>query len=333
MMLFHLLIVVNFNFNSYLAGQFSPGMGMPGFHLKESLGMAETKDIYQSVTNQIIATLEQGTVPWIKPWRPGEPLVPINAYSGRSYSGINIPLLWSSAERRGFECDRWLTYRQAREAGGYIRKGEKASLAVLYCPIEKEELDNAGTPLPEQDGTPKVKRFAILKELKLFNIAQCEGLSGKLIVPIPTIENAIDVVKTIIRQSGIPVIHCRRDRAFYSPGKDQITMPYPDQFISSEHYYSTLLHELIHATGHCSRLERSGITTKGTFGDQTYAFEELVAEMGSAFLCAQLGVPGQLQHESYIASWLSVLRHDKRAIIKASGLARNACAYILEQVN
>ncbi len=294
--------------------------------------MNEKKNIYQVVTDQIIAALEQGTVPWVKPWRPGEPMVPINAYSGRPYNGINIPLLWNSAERRGFEFDRWLTYRQTTEVGGYIRKGENATIAVLYCPIEKDDMDQNGTPLLDKDGAPKVKHFAFLKELNLFNIEQCAGLPEKFSALLPQTEISLETANEIIRQSGVRILHRSQDLAFYSASRDLITMPHPNQFVSKEDYYCTLLHELTHATGHRSRLRRAGIiTTIGTFGDPAFAFEELVAEMGSAFLCAQLGIKGKLQHESYIASWLKVLRKDNRAIIRASGLARKACAYLLEQ--
>lgn len=128
------------------------------------------------------------------------------------------------------------------------------------------------------------------------------------------------------------ITHRRQNRAYYSPGRDCIIMPHPEQFTSREDYYGTLLHELTHATGHASRLNRDGITTgKHTFGDPTYSFEELVAEMGAAFLCAHVGIQAKLQHDSYIASWLKVLQQDKKAIFRASGLARNACEYLLER--
>lgn len=261
--------------------------------------MNRSNDLDQKVTDEIIAALEKDMIPWVRPWREGEPVVPMNALSGRFYHGINIPLLWNSAERQGYESDRWLTFTQIRNAGGNIRKGERSTLAVFYLPQQREVVDGNGNTVLDADGNPKVTSYAVVREFRLFNIQQCEGLSEAFSQPVVMVDDPIAAA---------------------------------EQFTSCEDYYGTLLHELTHATGHASRLNRDGITAgKHTFGAPTYSFEELVAEMGAAFLCAHVGIQSKLQHDSYIASWLKVLQQDKKAIFRASGLARNACEYLPER--
>lgn len=294
--------------------------------------MNRSNDLYQKVTDEIIAALEKGVIPWVRPWREGEPVVPMNALSGRLYHGINIPLLWNSAERLGYESDRWLTFTQIRNAGGNVRKGEKSTLAVFYLPQQREVVNSNGNTVLDADGNPKVTSYAVVREFRLFNIQQCEGLPEAFSQPVVMVDDPIAAAEQVARQSAVVITHRRQNRAYYSPGRDCIIMPHPEQFASREDYYCTLLHELTHATGHASRLNRDGITAgKHTFGDPTYNFEELVAEMGAAFLCAHVGIQSKLQHDSYIASWLKVLQQDKKAIFRASGLARNACEYLLER--
>lgn len=294
--------------------------------------MNRSNDLYQKVTDEIIAVLEKGVIPWVRPWREGEPVVPMNALSGRFYHGINIPLLWNSAERQGYESDRWLTFTQIRNAGGNIRKGEKSTLAVFYLSQQREVVDSNGNTVLDADGNPKLTSYAVVREFRLFNIQQCEDLPEAFSQPVVMVDDPIAAAEQVARQSSVVITHRRQNRAYYSPGCDCIIMPHPEQFTSREDYYGTLLHELTHATGHTSRLNRDGITAgKHTFGGPTYSFEELVAEMGAAFLCAHIGIQSKLQHDSYIASWLKVLQQDKKAIFRASGLARNACEYLLER--
>ena len=294
--------------------------------------MDRSNDIYQKVTDQIIAELENGNVPWIRPWRDGEPPFPINALSGRPYHGINVPLLWNSADKQSFASDRWLTFHQVSALGGQVRRGEKSSLAVLYLPRTQEETDALGKPLLDKDGEPKVRHFGIIREFRLFNLSQCDGLPQTLSEPFTRPAEPVETAEAIAMKSGVTLHHRRQSKAYYKPATDLVMMPHPQQFESSEAYYATLLHKLTHATGHASRLNRDGITAgKHTFGDPTYSFEELVAEMGAAFLCAHVGIQSKLQHDSYIASWLKVLQQDKKAIFRASGLARNACEYLLER--
>lgn len=247
--------------------------------------MNRSNDLYQKVTDEIIAALEKGVIPWVRPWREGEPVVPMNALSGRLYHGINIPLLWNSAERQGYESDRWLTFTQIRNAGGNIRKGERSTLAVFYLPQQREVVDSNGSTVLDADGNPKVTSYAVVREFRLFNIQQCEGLPEAFSQPVVMVDDPIAAAEQVARQSAVTITHRRQNRAYYSPGRDCIIMPHPEQFASREDYYGTLLHELTHATGHASRLNRNGITAGNhTFGDPTYSFEELIAEMGSAFL-------------------------------------------------
>lgn len=293
--------------------------------------MSRSHDIYLNVTARIIAELENGRVPWIRPWRDGEPPFPVNALSGRPYHGINVPLLWSSADRRGFPGDRWLTFHQIRSLGGQVCRGETASLAVLYLPCAQEETDARGQPLLEENGEPKVRHFGVIREYRLFNLSQCEGLPQRLSEPFVRPASPVEMADAIVLNSGVTLHHRRQSEAYYQPLTDRVMMPHPQQFDSSEAYYATLLHELTHATGHVSRLNRPAIA--GARRTQaSYAAEELVAEMGSAFLCAHCGIQGTLQHASYIGSWLDILRQDKRAMIRASGLARNACEWLMNAV-
>lgn len=293
---------------------------------------APRSDIYQKITDEIIESLEQGCVPWIRPWRNGEPVFPVNIASGRAYNGINIPLLWHSATKNGYENDRWLTFHQALQAGGNVRKGEKATAAMLYLPKDRELQDKNGAPLLNDDGTPQVAQFAIMREFRLFNVAQCENLPESFFAPMVQPDSPQEIAENIKNCSGVSVVHRQQNKAFYYPARDSIVLPHPAQFRQQEDYYSTLLHELTHATGHQSRLSREGITsTAARFGNAHYAFEELVAEMGSAFLCAHVGISARLQHDSYIAFWLKVLREDKKAIVRASGQARQASEWLIKQ--
>lgn len=290
--------------------------------------MDRSNDIYQKVTDRIIAELEKGHVPWIRPWRDGEPPFPINALSGRPYHGINVPLLWDSADTGSFASDRWLTFHQISALGGQVCKGEKSSLAVLYLPRSMEETDTNGNPLLDENGDPRMRHFGVIREFRLFNLSQCDGLPQSLYEPFTRPEQPVKAAETIALNSGVTLRHRRQSQAYYKPATDLVMMPHPQQFESSEAYYATLLHELTHATGHASRLNRPGIAGSAR-SEESYAAEELVAEMGAAFLCAQTGIQGKLQHASYIDYWLDILRQDKRAVIRASGMARNACEWLL----
>ncbi|EKT4483369.1 DUF1738 domain-containing protein [Pseudomonas putida] len=294
-------------------------------------------DIYLDVTNKIVSALSQGVIPWIKPWTTSgssaDAPFPINAITRRPYAGINIPLLWAEARLRGYRRDRWLTYNQARKAGGHVRKGEQSTLAVLYKRMSKEAHDEDGQVVRDEQGNVKMVQFALLRTHCLFNIEQTEGLpndeqhhdEGE--DPMAFIDHA--PAECLLSASGARIEHRYGDDALYLPIRDLIQLPTKAQFVDVGSYYATALHELTHWSGHHARLNREGITGGHGFGSAAYAFEELVAEMGAAFLCALTRTQGELRHEEYLASWLKILKEDKRAIFRASGLAREASEYLL----
>ncbi len=313
---------------------------------KAAAGRQNKPDLFQVVTDKIIEALEKGTPPWRKPWSNADGCInigglPANAVTGRPYSGINVLLLWLDAAEKGFTSHRWLTFKQAQDAGGNVRKGEKSTLVTLFKPFEKKETDEKGKPLLDEQGDAVVSQRNFMTSFHLFNIEQCENLPGKLSVPVDIAGDETGTpapddlernqrAEQVSACSGVQVVHLPQNRAFYQAGTDRIVMPEAGQFRRPADYYSTLLHELVHSTGHISRLAREGITSSSRrFGDPTYAFEELVAEIGSAFLCAELGVRGDVQHESYIASWLKALKDDKKAIFQASRFAREAFEYLI----
>lgn len=293
-------------------------------------------DIYLDVTNKIVSALSQGVIPWIKPWTTSgssaDAPFPINAITRRPYAGINIPLLWAEARLRGYRQDRWLTYNQTRKAGGHVRKGEQSTLAVLYKPMSKEAHDEDGQVVRDEQGNVKMVQFALLRTHCLFNIEQTglpneEQSHDESQDPVAFVDHA--PAERLLAASGARIEHRYGDSAFYLPIRDLIQLPTKAQFVDVGSYYATALHELTHWSGHHARLNREGITGGHAFGSAAYAFEELVAEMGAAFLCALTGTQGELRHEEYLASWLNILKEDKRAIFRASGQAREASEYLV----
>lgn len=273
-------------------------------------------DIYQTVTDSIIEALESGVKPWVCPWvRNGVAAgLPANLSTGTAYSGINIMLLWCSAAKQGFQDSRWLTYKQAQELGGQVRKGEHGTTAIFYKTLEKEA----------EDG--EIEKIPMLKSFTVFNVEQIDGLAIDA-VPQPVIEfDSLPEVEALFTRSGAKITECGV-KAFYRPATDEICLPERFRFADAANFYATGLHELVHWTGAKSRLNRE---KGGRFGSEGYAFEELIAELGSAFLMADLGVSGEVQHESYIASWLKALKGDKRYIFKAAAAASKAHRYLMD---
>lgn len=269
-------------------------------------------DIYQDVTDRIIAALEGGTAPWLKPWADGKcgGVGPHNAATGRPYNGIN----WLVLSCAAYASDGWLTYKQAQELGGQVRKGERGTHIVFWSfpKIQKE------------DGTVEVVPFA--KGFTVFNVQQCDGLDESKLKGLEPVVAGQTSINAIAKSVGADVHHGGA-RAYYAPDGDFIAMPTAESFESENAYAATLAHELVHWTGHKSRCDRQ---FGKRFGDDAYAFEELVAEIGSAFVCAQVGIPLEgLQHSSYIASWLKVLKEDKRAIFTASSQAKRSSEFLL----
>jgi antirestriction protein ArdC len=282
-------------------------------------------NLYDEVTARIIAELEAGRVPWVQPWgRPGgtAPGLPRNALTARHYSGVNVLILWGAVIEHGFPSQGWLTFKQALEAGGRVRKGERGT-TVVYADRFTPEAEKARAVETGGDA----KTIAFLKRFTVFNVAQCEGLRpGLAPEPIPLPERQIvPVAEEVIAASGIE-FRIGGNRAFYVPAQDYVQVPPQPAFFEQINYYRTCLHELCHGSGHKSRLNRNLVNR---FGSKDYAREELIAEMGSAFLCAALGIVPTVRHADYLGSWLDVLREDNRAIFRAASAATKAADWLL----
>jgi antirestriction protein ArdC len=292
---------------------------------RRARGDGNVRDIYAEVTAKIIGELEEGRLPWVQPWgRTGSvnPSLPRNALSGRSYSGVNVLILWGAVIEHGYPSQSWMTFRQALDAGGNVRKGERGTTIVYADRFTPEaEKERARTAGEDAKAIPFLKRFTV------FNVAQCDGLRPGLAAdPAPLPERQIvPVAEEVIAASGVD-FRIGGTSAFYVPAHDFVQVPPQPAFYEQINYYRTSLHELTHATGHHSRLNRNILNS---FGSKDYAREELVAEMGSAFLCAALGIAPTVRHADYIGSWLEVLREDNRAIFRAASAASKAADWLL----
>lgn len=285
---------------------------------------ATRTDIYTRITNQIVAHLEAGLKPWTQPWQSPQGAVsrPLR-HNGEPYGGINVLTLWCSSMERGFCAPMWMTFKQALELGGTVRKGEKGSPVVFASSMSKTEADAV-------TGDEQERNIPFLKSYTVFNIEQVEGLPERFYAraEIQTNpEQRIAEVEAFFTATGAVVRH-GGGRAYYAPGPDAIQMPEFVTFRDAHSYYATLAHESTHWTSHKSRLDRSFDCQK--FGDEGYAREELVAELGAAFLCADLGIAleDRADHAAYIGSWLKVLKNDKRAIFSAAAHAQRAVAFL-----
>ncbi|MBE1526730.1 antirestriction protein ArdC [Sphingopyxis sp. OAS728] len=284
----------------------------------------ERQSLYSEVTSSIIAELEEGRLPWVQPWDSAACgcTMPQNAGTGRKYSGINVLILWAEVIRRRFASQRWLTYRQAEAAGGNVRRGEKGTI-ICYADrfTPKAEVEAA------RGEDRAARQVAFLKRFTVFNVEQCEGLPEDFAPEAVAIDPVLAIAEAdaLIAASGARFQIGGGD-AFYSPSHDFVQVPPQAAFHEPINWYRTALHELGHWTGHGSRLDRD---QKGGFGSEAYAKEELVAEMASAFTCASLGIAPTVRHSDYIASWLSVLRGDEKAIFRAASQASKASDYLL----
>ena len=276
-------------------------------------------DVYQLVTDQICSLLEQGIIPWQKPWN--ESGAPMNLLSKRQYRGINLWLLVSL----NYEQNLFLTWEQLKNIGGSVNKGEKGHIVVFWKPVQKKgEV--------REDDTQKA--VPMLRYYKVFNIAQCRDIPEHLIPVVdPSIEiDPIAECEAILNVvADMPAITFNGKQAYYNIERDEIVLPKMKSFRSSEGYYSTVYHELIHSTGAVKRLNRKTLTDMVPFGTESYAMEELIAEMGSAFLCRFSGIlPCEIKNTvAYLDNWLGVFKGDKRFIISASGQAQKAVDFIL----
>lgn len=283
------------------------------------------RDLYAQVTASIIEELERGVRPWSKQWVSTTPRFRPLRSTGERYRGINTLLLWGSASRRGFRSPYWFTYRQASELGGQVRRGEKGTEVVYFSTFSKSEEEKK----TEEEG----KAIPFLKTYSVFNATQIENLPEQYFPPpknprTPTFDSSpIDEIECFFRKAGVEVEN-GGDVPHYSPRYDRVQMPPISAFRTSEDYYAVLCHEAIHWTGHPSRLPRKFPGRAN--GTKNYAREELVAELGAAFLCADLGLTMEPRpdHATYIEAWLDVLRNDKRAIFQAASMAEKATEYL-----
>jgi antirestriction protein ArdC len=272
-------------------------------------------NVYEIVTGRILESLDRGTVPWRKPWTAG---VPRNAATNRPYHGINTVLLGMAS----YADQRWLTFKQANELGGHVLKGERSTLVVFWKQVEvADERDNEST-----------RTVPLLRYYNVFNVAQCEGLN---LPPVPT--NPVEPLATaqaIVANMPNPpkIAHNGGDRAYYVPRTDSVHMPALAAFHGAGEYHATLFHELSHSTGHKSRLDRGTLETPAPFGSEVYSKEELVAEFGAAFLCAEAGIDSTLDNSAaYIKGWMAKLQQDPKLVITAASKGQKAADYLLDR--
>ena len=284
----------------------------------------ERGTLYQEVTDRVIADLERGRVPWVRPWGGASAALglPNNAATGRRYSGINILILWGAVIEQGFPSQQWLTFRQALDFGGNVRKGEHGT-TVCYADrfIPKAEIARAARDGDDPEAVPFLKRFTV------FNVAQCDGLPEQLYgqTEPPPDREIIPHAEALITATGAD-IRIGGNRAYYVLEGDYIRVPPQPAFFDQINYYRTCFHELSHWSGAARRLARD---MSGRFRSNPYAREELVAELASAFICASLNIVPTVRHADYLGSWLEVLREDNRAIFRAASQASKAADYIL----
>jgi antirestriction protein ArdC len=282
------------------------------------------QSLYAEVTQRVIAELEAGRLPWVRPWDASACgcSMPENAATGRRYSGINVLILWAAVCEHGYATQRWLTFRQALSAGGNVRCGERGT-TVCYADrfTPRTEAERAAHEHRDARTVPFLKRFAV------FNIDQCEGLPEELrphLKPLP--EDAIvPRAEALIAATGAD-LRIGGSEAFYLSSDDYVVVPPHGAFREPIDWYCTAFHELSHWTGHSTRLDRD---QSAGFGTPDYAREELVAEMAAAFTCASLSIQPKERHSDYLGYWLSVLREDERAIFRAASLASKAADYLL----
>ena len=278
------------------------------------------RDIYEQVSARIAAELEQGTVPWVKPWSTtAGNNVPCNAVTNRPYSGCNVVLLWMAANA-GYRTPRYLTFKQALELGGNVRKGQHGTKVYFV-----KQLVVTDTKKPDGDNERVVP---MMREYTVFNVDQCDGLPERVFtagaVRVRNSDERDATIDEFLAASGA-TIREGYGEAYYRPGEDYVSMPAFAAFKSAAHFYGVAFHELAHWTGHKSRLDRD---MRGRFGEKAYAAEELVAELCAAFLCAEFDLDGDLRHASYIQTWIRLLKDDNRAFFTACSKAQAAADYL-----
>ena len=285
----------------------------------------ERTDLYTRVTDRIVADLEQGIRPWFKPWNAGNTEGRITRplrHTGEAYQGINILLLWGEAMEKGYSANTWMTFKQAEALNGHVRKGEHGSMVVFADRFKRTETSESGEDVERE--------VPFLKSYTVFNVEQIDGLPERYQAkPESTGDKLrlIDEAERFFNATGATFRH-GGNQAYYAPALDVIQLPVSEAFKDAESYAATKAHELTHWTKHAKRLDRDFGRQK--FGDEGYAREELVAELGAAFLCADLSITPDIRedHAAYIGHWLKVLKEDKRAIFTAASHAQRAVDYL-----
>jgi antirestriction protein ArdC len=284
------------------------------------------RDVYQEITTQIVSELEKGVRPWLRPWSAdhmlGRVTMPLR-HNGVAYRGINVITLWLTASAKGYCAPVWMTFKQAIDLGGGVRKGEKGSLTVYADKITRTETDR-------DSGDETSRDIHYMKGYTVFNVEQIDGLPAHYYpMPAPRAEALPRIERAESFFAGLKAeIRHGGDQAYYAIGSDHIQLPPFEAFRDAESYYATLAHESTHWTRHASRVDRS--FGQKRFGDDGYAMEELVAELGAAFLCASLELTPELRedHASYLDHWLTVMKTDKRAIFTAASHAQRAADFL-----
>ena len=276
-----------------------------------------TPDIHQALTDQILAAMEQARSTGRRLW-DSQPSLPLNLATGKPYSGVNVLILWSASLSHGYTSPYWLTFKQAADMGGQVKKGEHGTRCVFYKPWENTETNS-------ETGETETVKGAVLKSFTAFNLDQIDGIQGPAKAERPAFI-AIEDAERILQASPAP-IKIGGAQACYIPSRDEIHLPAREAFINPEAFYSTAMHEMTHSTGHKSRLDRD---FSGRFGTEAYAFEELIAELGSAFLNADLGILNTTlpDHADYLTNWIGILKGDKKAITTAAAQASKAHGFI-----
>lgn len=284
------------------------------------------QDVYTRITDKIIADLEKGVRTWMKPWNAqhaaGRITRPLR-HNGEVYNGINILMLWSAAVTEGYSAPIWMTFRQAKELKASVRKGEKGELVVYANTITRTEPD-------ARTGEDVDHTIPFMKGYTVFNVEQIDGLPEhyyQLAEPVLDPVSRIEHAENFFSATGANIRH-GGNQAYYAIGSDRIQLPPFESFRDAESYYATLAHETTHWTRHKSRLNRD--FGRKRFGDEGYAQEELVAELGSAFLAADMELTPEIRedHTAYIGSWLKALKNDKRAIFTAAAHAQRAVDFL-----
>lgn len=288
-------------------------------------------DIYSEITDRITAMLEQGVIPWEKPWS-GISSGAISHATGKPYSLLNQLLLGEPGE--------YVTFNQCKQEGGSVKKGAKAKMVVFWKVIPKEKTDEDGKPVKDADGKTVTEGLPVLRYFNVFHISDCDGITPKYPTPeavksADKNERAETIFESYIAREHVRFESIKQDRAYYAPYADKISMPLREQFRQAPEYYSTLFHEATHSTGHPSRLNRLKLgDVESHFGGQEYSKEELVAEIGAATILHEIGmesVSSFRNSAAYIQNWLSVLKDDKRFIVSAAARAEKAVRLILNQ--